>query len=70
LPLLDDEPPIIPLQVTVKHAARLLGYSVRTVYRLIEQGELETTGHRHLLRVTYDSILAYQQRTRNRREAC
>jgi hypothetical protein len=61
---------LTPLQVTVKHAAQILDYSVRTVYRLIEMGELETTGHRHMLRVTYASILAYQQRIHNRREAC
>lgn len=60
---------IAPLQYTVKETARLLGYSLRTVYRLIEAGNLETTGSRHMLRVTADSIFAYQQRSRNQKEA-
>lgn len=58
-----------PLQYSVKETARLLGYSVRTVYRLIDAGEFDTTGQRHMLRVTADSIAAYQQRIRNQRRA-
>jgi len=57
-------------QYTIKRTARLLDFSVRTVYRLIDAGELETTGNRHMLRVTHESIVAYQQRNRNRKEAC
>jgi excisionase family DNA binding protein len=58
-----------PLQVSVKHAAELLDYSPRTVYRLIDKGELETTGRGQLLRITYESLLAYQERIRNTKEA-
>jgi excisionase family DNA binding protein len=58
-----------PLQVSIKHAAEILDYSVRTVYRLIERGELETTGKGQLLRITYASIVAYQERIANRKEA-
>ena len=55
----------LPLQVSVKHAAEILDFSPRTIYRLIERGELETTGSGQLLRITYASILAYQERARN-----
>lgn len=54
-----------PLQLSVKHTAELLDYSARTVYRLIERGEFETTGSGQLLRITHESILAYQERIRN-----
>lgn len=57
-------------QYTVKRAAQILDYSVRTVYRLIDAGELETTGNRHMLRITHRSIVAYQQRILNQKEAC
>lgn len=56
-------------QYTIKQTAELLAFSVRTVYRLIAAGELETTGRRHLLRVTEASIVAYQQRNLNGKEA-
>jgi excisionase family DNA binding protein len=56
------------LQYSVKHTADLLDYSPRTVYRLIERGELETTGSGQLLRITDESILAYQERIRNTKE--
>lgn len=57
-------------QYTIKRTAQILDYSVRTVYRLIDAGELETTGNRHMLRVTHTSIAAYQQRILNQKEAC
>lgn len=57
------------LQVSVKRAAELLDYSPRTIYRLIGRGELETTGSGQLLRIDYASLLAYQERIRNGREA-
>ena len=60
---------VAPLQYSVKETARLLGYSTRTVYRLIDAGDFETTGNRHMLRITADSIFAYQQRNRNQRRA-
>lgn len=64
-----ERPAITPAQLSIKHTAQLLDYSYRTVYRLIRRGELETTGSGQLLRVTYESILAYQERIRNRKEA-
>jgi hypothetical protein len=57
-------------QYSIKRTAQILDYSVRTVYRLIDAGELETTGNRHMLRVTHTSIVAYQQRIHNQKEAC
>lgn len=57
-------------QYTIKRTAEILDYSVRTVYRLIATGELETTGDRHMLRVLHTSIVAYQQRSRSQKEAC
>jgi excisionase family DNA binding protein len=57
------------MQHSVKHAAELLDYSIRTIYRLIDQGKLETTGSGQLLRITDESIRAYQERIRNRKEA-
>lgn len=57
------------LQVSVKRAAELLDYSTRTIYRLIANGELHTTGRGQLLRITYESILAYQTRILNTKEA-
>ena len=53
------------LQHSVKHAADLLDYSTRTIYRLIDKGELDTTGSGQLLRITDESIRAYQDRIRN-----
>lgn len=57
------------LQVSVKRAAELLDYSTRTIYRLIAAGELETTGRGQLLRIDYQSLIAYQTRIRNTKEA-
>lgn len=53
------------LQVSVRHAAEMLDYSTRTIYRLISQGELATTGSGQLLRIDYQSLLDYQSRIRN-----
>lgn len=65
----DGPPPPAPVQqYTIKRTADILDYSVRTVYRLIEAGELHTTGRRHLLRVTAESLVAYQQRIRNQHQ--
>lgn len=69
----DGPLPLAPVQqYTIKRTADILDYSVRTVYRLIEAGELHTTGRRNLLRVTAESLVAYQQRIRNQnqKEAC
>ena len=56
---------IAPLQFTIKDTARLLGFSRRTVERLIERGELATIGTGKLRRVPYEAIVTYQNRHRN-----
>ena len=56
---------IVPLQYSINDTARLLGFSRRTVERLIAAGELATVERGKLRRVPYDSIVAYQNRHRN-----
>lgn len=56
--------PLEPLQVKIATAAKLLDYNIRTVYRLIDRGELETVGQGRLRRITVTSLRAYQQRNR------
>jgi excisionase family DNA binding protein len=60
-----DSEQIAPLQYKIEDTARLLGFSRRTVERLIVQRELATVGSGKLKRVPYDSIVAYQNRHRN-----
>ena len=60
-----DSDQIAPLQYRIDDAARLLAVSRRTVLRLIAKGELATVGKGRLLRLPYDSIVAYQNRHRN-----
>jgi excisionase family DNA binding protein len=60
-----DSDQVVPLQYSIKDTARLLGFSRRTVERLIAHGELATVGRGKLRRVPYDSIVAYQNRHRN-----
>lgn len=56
--------PLEPLQVKIATAAKLLDYHVRTVYRLIDRGELETVGTGRLRRITVASLRAFQQRNK------
>ena len=56
---------VAPLQYSITDTARLLGFSRRTVERLIACGELDSVGRGKLRRVPYDSIAAYQTRHRN-----
>lgn len=56
---------VAPLQYTLNDTARILGFSYRTVIRLIEQGELGSVGLGRLRRVPLADILAYQERNRN-----
>lgn len=60
-----DSDQVAPIQYSIKDTARLLGFSRRTVERLIERGELATVGTGKLKRIPYDSIVAYQNRHRN-----
>ena len=56
---------VAPLQYSITDTARLLGFSRRTVERLIGNGELASVGRGKLRRVPFDSIAAYQTRHRN-----
>lgn len=56
---------IAPIQYNISDTARLLGFSRRTVERLIERGEFVTIGTGKLRRIPFDSIVAYQNRHRN-----
>lgn len=60
---------LMPLQITVKEAARILGYSQRTIYRLLDRRELQSVGRGRLLRVDYASVEAYHQHQRAESEA-
>lgn len=64
-----DSEQVAPLQYKIEDTARLLALSRSTVDRLINRGELDTTGCGRLKRVTYASIIAYLDRHRNDEEA-
>ena len=55
---------LLPLQVTKNEAAKLLGYSTRTIERLVERGELSQIGDGRLARFDLDDLKAYQNRNR------
>jgi excisionase family DNA binding protein len=55
---------IEPLQVKIKRAAELLDYSERTIYRLIDAGELDAVGSGTRRRIPVASIHAYMERNR------
>jgi excisionase family DNA binding protein len=57
---------LLPLQVTKAEAAQLLGYSVRTIERLVERGELAQIGSGGLARFDLDDLRAYEARNRKR----
>jgi len=58
-----DEPVRLePLQVTLKEAARLLAYDLRTIQRLISRGELPSVGAGRLRRIPVQALRDYQQR--------
>ena len=51
-----------PFQVTIKEAARLLAYDLRTIQRLISRGELPSVGAGRLRRIPVQALRDYQQR--------
>lgn len=53
------------LQVTIAEAAQMLSYGKRTVYRLVQTGELSSIGEGRLRRIRIADILAWQQRNQN-----
>jgi excisionase family DNA binding protein len=71
-PAADDAPAeLVPLQLySVDEVAALLRYSRRSVYNLIEAGELATINHSsRAMRIPAHEIVAYQQRHLVRRSA-
>lgn len=58
-----------PLQVRVKTAAVLLSMCVKTVYRLIEAGEIHAVGTGRLKRISMASLRDYIQRNTHVQEA-
>jgi excisionase family DNA binding protein len=57
---------LLPLQVTKAEAAKLLGYSTRTIERLVDRGELRQIGSGRLSRFDLADLKAYQDRNRSR----
>jgi excisionase family DNA binding protein len=53
------------LQVSIREAARLLSFSERTVYALLERGELRSVGQGRLRRIPVDELRRWQQRHMN-----
>lgn len=53
--------PIDRLQVSVDEAAHLLGYSKRTVYEMMERGELRSVGRGRLRRIPIDELKRWQR---------
>lgn len=58
----DDFVRLEPFQVTLKEAARLLAYDLRTIHRLIRRGELPSVGEGRLRRIPVQALRDYQQR--------
>lgn len=57
---------LMPLQIKKSEAAKLLGYSTRTLERLVERGELAQIGSGKLARFAIDDLRAFQARNRTR----
>lgn len=55
-------------QLKISKAAALLDYSPRTIWRMIEQGKLDTVGTGKLRRVTRQSIATFQEKYNSRKE--
>ena len=53
------------LQVSIREAAQLLSYSERTIYALLQHGELRSVGRGRLRRIPLDELRAWQQRNLN-----
>ena len=49
-------------QVTVQQAAEQLGYSEKTIRRLIQRGEIRAVGRGRMMRIPISEIRAWQQR--------
>jgi excisionase family DNA binding protein len=64
-----DSDQVAPLQYSINDTARLMGFSRRTILRMLDRGELSSVGRGKLRRVPYDSIVAWLNRNRNDGEA-
>lgn len=53
--------PLTPLQVSIKRAAELLGYSQATIYNLIQRGELRSVGTGRLRRIPLSELKRWQE---------
>jgi len=62
IPNRDDVVRFEPLQVTLKEAARLLAYDLRTIQRLISRSERPSVGAGRLRRIPVQALRDYQQR--------
>lgn len=62
IPAGDDVVRLEPLQVSLKEAARLLAYDLRTIQRLISRGELSSVGEGRLRRIPVKELRDYQHR--------
>lgn len=52
-------------QVTIAEAAKRLSFGKRTVYRMVQTGELASIGRGRLRRIAVEDIRAWQARNRN-----
>lgn len=55
-----DRPELIPLQVSIKEAARLLSYSESTIYAMLARGEIKSIGRHKLRRIPVDELKRWQ----------
>ena len=49
-------------QITIQQAAKQLGYSEKTIRRLIEREEIRAVGRGRMMRIPISEIRAWQQR--------
>lgn len=56
-----SEQTLHPLQVTIDEAARLLCYGRRTIYKMLEQGELKSVGTGRRRRIAVTELQRWQQ---------
>jgi excisionase family DNA binding protein len=53
------------LQVSIREAARLLAFSERTIYSLLQRGELRSVGQGRLRRIPIAELKSWQERNVN-----
>jgi excisionase family DNA binding protein len=65
---MSEPTPLLEQQYTLREAAEIMKYDERTIYRLIERGELAAIGRGRLRRIALKDIRAYQSRNRTNGE--